>query len=104
MPIRIQFDEKIPTLTGPGGNFPVFICDACGERIENGPMGVYLVRPEAHKPGPPSGVAFAHKAVCHRKLEATGEFAGWDELRSFIRFLAVNASLGDVLDKGAFPL
>jgi hypothetical protein len=103
MPIQVQFDANVPTLTGPGGNFPVFVCDACGQRIDDGTKGVYLVRPEADNPGPPSNVAFAHKGPCHRKLEGTGDYSGWHELRTFLRLLAMNARLGDVIDKNAFP-
>lgn len=103
MPIRITFDENIPTLIGRGGAFPIFVCDHCGERIVDGRLGAYLFEHGANTPGRVTSTAFVHKGACHDALEKSGPYRGWGELSAFLTFLAVNANLADLLDPKAGP-
>lgn len=95
--IRILYDDQVETLFGKGGTFPVFICDACGGRIQKGSMGVYLIAREAYQQGKLTDTAFAHKGECHNRLAAEQGQAGWDEQRKFIAFLAINAGPGEII-------
>ena len=97
MPIRMVFDKTLPGLFGQGVSSPVFVCDACGERVENARMGAYVwARGRDAEPGG-TDVLIVHKGRergCHRAveaaLEAEGLQASWEELTHFPMYLARN--------------
>jgi hypothetical protein len=103
MPIRIQHDPDVKTLFGSGGTYPIFVCDYCGRRIEDGKLGVYLVARDAHEEGNTTDTAFAHKGSCHDAIAKAGGFRGWGELSGFVIFLARNAELGELIRPDAGP-
>lgn len=97
MPIRIQQDDDVPTMFGRGGTYPIFVCDHCGKRIADGNMGMFLEASDAYERGRVTEVAFAHKGLCVDALTDSGRYPYADELSDFVRFLALNAKLGDVV-------
>ena len=72
---------------------PVIICDACGELIDDG-SGRYLFRPPPHEFDEDLQPFFAHRGVCHHRLEKTlgDRLVPWVPLEEFFKYLQHNTS------------
>jgi hypothetical protein len=119
MPIRYGFDPTRETAFGPGANFPVVICDQCGQRIRNIRDGVFLMNSlELRESGDTTQVYFAHRDGvddandrvnrCHWRLEKRlrdqGGGVGWEELAYFPTQLAANMTNGVRALAGVIPI
>jgi hypothetical protein len=74
--------------------YPVILCDACDERIEDPALGavLYSNREGAEDRNP----YFVHKSVCHDALEpivAAGGLAEWHELSTWLISLLAQTGL-----------
>lgn len=97
MPFKIMFDPEGETALDVGTNFPVVICDHCGERIENARRGMYLIAKDANQPGNLTDPLFAHQGPCFDALSKSTGRTAWHHLQNFIIYFCNSNQLGELL-------
>lgn len=74
-----------------GESCPMFICDACGEIIEQCNEGVAVYPEHGLDNGSSFAPKFAHRGGCHTRIESDGSGdGGWQPLEYFMYWLAHN--------------
>ncbi len=84
----------ISVLYSEGRNFPLVVCDQCGEAIKNAELGMVAFG-ETREEGKYQELAFLHKGQCDKTFkEGEKRPGGWMELSHFLARLCHNAGTG----------